>query len=96
MSNKESLKILDDISNSIKESSNAGQALQAALVAIEKQIPNKPTFEGDGYAPDGSFVWDEWICPNCDKRYEVDYEEYDFCPNCGQAIDWSADEEENV
>lgn len=23
---------------------------------------------------------------------EVDYDEYDFCPNCGQAIDWSEKE----
>lgn len=22
-------------------------------------------------------------------RYEVDYDDYKFCPNCGQAIDWS-------
>lgn len=23
------------------------------------------------------------------KPCEDDYDEYDFCPNCGQAIDWS-------
>lgn len=28
-------------------------------------------------------------CPNCEKSYEMDYEKYDYCPNCGQAIDWS-------
>lgn len=55
----------------------------------EKAEPKKPTYEGDGYAPDGSFVWDEWLCPNCGTRYEVDYDKYDYCPNCGQAIDWT-------
>ena len=60
-----------------------------AIQALEKQIPKKPTYEGDGYAPDGTFVWDEWLCPCCGKRYEVDYDDYDFCPNCGQKIDWS-------
>ena len=60
-----------------------------AIQALEKQIPKKPTYEGDGYAPDGTFVWDEWLCPCCGKRYEVDYDDYDFCPNCGQKLDWS-------
>lgn len=60
-----------------------------AIQALGKQIPKKPTYEGDGYAPDGKFVLDEWICPCCETRYEVDYDDYDYCPNCGQKIDWS-------
>lgn len=64
-------------------------AMGNAISALEKQIPKKPTYDGDGYAPDGTFVWDEWMCPNCGSRYELEYDEYDFCPNCGQAIDWS-------
>ncbi|WP_461821684.1 hypothetical protein [Blautia stercoris] len=55
----------------------------------QKEIPRKPIFDGDGYAPDGTKVWDEWICPNCGSEYEVDYDEYDYCPNCGQRIDWT-------
>ena len=65
------------------------KSIEIAIQALEKQIPKKPTYEGDGYAPDGTFVWDEWICPCCGSRYEVDYDDYDFCPNCGQKIDWS-------
>ena len=65
------------------------EAIDMAINALEKQIPKKPTYEGDGYAPDGTFVFDEWICPCCEKRYEVDYDDYDYCPNCGQKIDWS-------
>ena len=64
-------------------------AIGIAIQALEKQIPKKQTYEGDGYAPDGTFVWDEWLCPCCGKRYEVDYDDYDYCPNCGQKIDWS-------
>ena len=64
-----------------------------AIQALEKQIPKKPTYDGDGYAPDGTFVWDEWICPCCGTKYEVDYDEHDFCPNCGQKIDWSDEDE---
>ena len=59
--------------------------------AVEKQKAKKPDFEGDGYA-DGHLVYDTWICPCCGKHYEVDYDDYDFCPNCGQRLDWSEEE----
>ena len=53
--------------------------------AVEKQKPKVPDYEGDGYA-DGYMVYDTWICPNCGKKYEVDYDDYKYCPECGQAI----------
>ena len=59
--------------------------------AVEKQIAKKPDYEGDGYA-DGHLVYDTWICPCCGKHYEIDYDDYDFCPACGQCIDWSDEE----
>ena len=58
---------------------------------VEKQTAKKPDYEGDGYA-DGHLVYDTWICPCCGKHYEVDYDDYDFCPECGQCIDWSDEE----
>lgn len=61
--------------------------------SVEKQIPKSPTYDGDGYAPDGTFVWDEWICPCCGSRFEVEYEEHDYCPNCGQHILWEVEDE---
>lgn len=63
-----------------------------AIEALEKQLPKKPTYEGDGYAPDGTFVYDTWECPNCGECYEVDYDDYDYCPNCGQRIDREEEE----
>ena len=59
--------------------------------ATEKQTAKKPDYEGDGYS-DGHLVYDTWICPCCGKHYEVDYDDYDFCPACGQCIDWSDEE----
>lgn len=64
-----------------------------AIEALEKQLPKKPIYEGDGYAPDGTFIWDEWLCPNCGSGYEVDYDDYSYCPNCGQRIDREEEEE---
>lgn len=58
--------------------------------AMEKQTAKRPDYEGDGYA-DGHLVYDTWICPCCGKHYEVDYDEYDFCPDCGQKLDWEGE-----
>lgn len=66
---------------------------ETILEALKKQLPKKPTYEGDGYAPDGTFIWDEWLCPNCGSGYEVDYDDYSYCPNCGQRIDREEEEE---
>lgn len=55
----------------------------------DKNTPKKPALEGDGYDLEGNLVLDEWLCPNCNTRYEVDYDDYDFCPNCGQRLDWN-------
>lgn len=50
--------------------------------AINKQVPIKPYI----------FMLATWTCPKCEKSYEDD-DKYDFCPCCGQAIDWSNWEE---
>lgn len=65
------------------------QAWEKALEAIDKQIPKKPDFEGDGYDDSGNLIYDTWICPHCGDRYELDYEVHQYCPVCGQALDWS-------
>lgn len=59
--------------------------------ALEKQIPKKPTVEGDGYDDSGCLIYDTWYCPCCDEMYEIDYDDYSYCPKCGQALDWSDD-----
>ena len=56
--------------------------------ALQKQKPEKLRFEGDGCDREGNIIFDAWICPCCETRYKVDYGKYDYCPNCGQAIDW--------
>jgi hypothetical protein len=58
------------------------------IEVLKKQIPKKPDYEGDGYDENGSLIYDTWICPCCEEHYEVDYDNYEYCPKCGQAIDW--------
>ena len=62
-------------------------ALIMAVEALQKQIPLEPYYSGDGYW-NGELVYDTWTCPNCSKSYEVDYDDYAYCPNCGQRIKW--------
>ena len=74
-----------EIAEVLNEFSKIG-TVEECREAVEKQKPKMPDYEGDGYA-DGEMVYDTWICPNCGKKYEVDYDDYKHCPNCGQAID---------
>lgn len=61
---------------------------KAITDALRKQIPQKPSYEGDGYDDNGNLNYDTWICPNCGDRYELDYEIHQYCPMCGQRIAW--------
>lgn len=66
------------------------EILKYAAEAIEKQIPQKP--DVSAYNEDGSLLIYLLIyrCPSCASPYDVDYDgQYDYCPKCGQAIDWS-------
>lgn len=65
--------------------------------AIKKQIPQKPRLLSYGLLIDSGWKHE---CPNCrcaigkNKYLEFAYGEYlepyeDYCPLCGQAIDWS-------
>lgn len=66
------------------------QFFELVKTLIRKQIPRKPRLEGDGYW-DGELVMDTWECLNCGGKYDLECEAdaLDYCPSCGQAIDWS-------
>lgn len=55
-------------------------ALQMAIEALKKQTPKKPSgsFDDETYGR-------AWVC-ECTGVID-EYQE--FCPSCGQAIDWS-------
>lgn len=62
--------------------------VERCRAAREKCTPKKPNTWGDGGDTEGRIIYDMYDCPNCGKSYELDYEKYDHCPACGQAIDW--------
>lgn len=57
------------------------KALNVVIEAIDKQIPRKPIEKSP------------WVyhCPNCDSKKveETFIERFRYCPDCGQALDWS-------
>ena len=63
-----------------------GGTVEKCREAVEKQIEHVPYYQGDGYDGDGNIIYDTWICPNCGKKYEVEYHFYKYCLECGQAI----------
>ena len=50
----------------------------------------KPYYFSDGYA-DGFPVYDEARCPICECDFEEESTNWGckYCPDCGQALDWS-------
>ena len=77
--------ILKTISLGLKHYEDTGLTPEQIRELKERDSAKMPMYEGDGYA-DGKMVYDIWICPNCGTKYEVDYDDYDFCPKCGQRI----------
>ncbi len=73
----------------VKEDKPLIEAYGVAILALEKQIPKHPDYEGDGYDDNGELIYDTAYCPYCRQDYEVDYDTPKYCKNCGQALDWS-------
>lgn len=72
------------------------EEVQMCIEALEKQIPKNLYIWGDGYY-NGELILDMYDCPNCEKSYEIECDDYKYCPNCGQKLDWSeSDEQETV
>ncbi len=66
-------------------------ALTIAIQALEKQIPKKPK----AYIERGKYF--DYECPKCGMTYGQTTWHGKFCPNCGQALDFSerSDTDEN-
>ena len=55
---------------------------------VNKSIPKKPKlFMCVGYGKDED-VYVGWECPYCGKHYQITFDQHNYCPNCGQRIDW--------
>ena len=79
---------------------DAVDVADVAIKALEKQIPKKLKTEMLKTNIQGYLYMDKcYVCPLCGIfRGNADYQpekiiKYQFCPDCGQALDWSGEDE---
>ena len=71
------------------------EALKVGISALEKQMPKKVKRE---FVTEGGCItcFETVVCPICGNDFYIeDLEQtyYSFCPDCGQALDWSDENE---
>lgn len=73
-----------------EEAITALKEVQQYREAVEKQKPKKPS--------DIEYDYSCFVCPNCGACICVtdDFESHKYCLNCGQAIKWDEELEENI
>ena len=84
MTDSEAKAILERDLNCLKQNKalpDSIEAMQIAINALEKQIPQKISIEG--YC---GFV--DYICPVCGNDIDLN-KKYNYCSNCGQRLDWT-------
>ena len=99
MTYQEANALVDDFSFVYKGKSIPNEALnecrEVIHKALEKQISKKPNMEtiNRGVSVSGEYDIDfNYLCLNCNAvigDFEAEEIYYKFCPDCGQAIDWS-------
>ncbi|MGN0617441.1 MAG: hypothetical protein ACI4J7_00300 [Ruminiclostridium sp.] len=85
MTNEEALSWFQDDLKNGKCSDECPQcnAMEKAIEALEKQIPKKPIKR---YVDNLDCTNEFDACPSCGGFGCIDE---DYCPDCGQALDWS-------
>ena len=82
---EEALKYLRDfIDNNPEIGDYNTRVVKEAVDALEYRVPKKP-FIIYYVGEDGCQYPAAYTCDNCRDAVDV---AYDFCPNCGQAINW--------
>ena len=86
MKPEEALKYLKDFIDNEEPQIGAynTEVLNKAVYALKKQVPKKPHKIHDMNVNGHPYY--ECVCHDCE--YVLDIFKDDFCPNCGQAIDW--------
>ena len=82
MTDSEAKAILERDLNCLKQNKalpDSIEAMQIAINALEKQIPQKISIEG--YC---GFV--DYICPVCGNDIDLN-KKYNYCSNCGQRLE---------
>ena len=66
-------------------------AIQMAIADMEKQIPKKLIKKWD-YTR-GNHDFHRWTCSKCERDIEDISADYEYCPYCGQKLDWGDEDD---
>lgn len=97
MTREEAIEVLKDWDGYFigHSSDDVNEALEIAIEAINKQIPQAVYLTGDGEW-DGQIVYDTARCQSC--GFTIDESDSDweanYCPECGQRLKWFEEAEE--
>lgn len=90
-------KVLESWKNTVHPKDEIEKAASAIIVeALERRIPMKPYYEGDGFDDEGNIIYDNAECPVCGNdefEYGINNWGCAYCPDCGQALDWEVEDE---
>lgn len=77
----------------IYEDDELGKALGMVVEAAEKQEPVKPVIEqgAPSYYGGAGICRDYCGCPKCGEEVGRGDDKANYCPECGQKIDWTED-----
>lgn len=81
MTYEEAIEILQEERDYAQFSKYVKEAIKIAISAIEKRIPCK-------LAPKSSKKAELPVCGKCNSIMDLMQGELNYCPNCGQKIDW--------
>lgn len=89
MTNEEAINLIDNLKGMIEDNQNNDYdgAFKLAIEALEKQIPKKPNIVINKIK--------YYNCGSCGSnvRFEDEYRYLHYCGICGQAIDWSEEDD---
>ena len=86
MTEKEALETINRLGISARGYMNLKEAINIAIISLDKQIPKKGKIVIEG-KPENGGSYGVRICPSCGKRIDI-YGDYIGCPYCLQRVDW--------
>lgn len=63
------------------------QMVFTAMEYLPQKESNKAHFKSD-FMKNFSKKYKDMTEGNCDSEYEIEFDEHEYCPHCGQAIKW--------
>ena len=69
------------------------EEIELAIKVLERQVPIKPKRKSEPISKHFYEGIDGFYCPVCDSDLlDKDNDCFEYCPQCGQRIDWSDEE----